>query len=136
MSGTVRDFQGCPLSKMPRRRRGGGSNCQSQGLTLDQKPSLPMISRTVLLPAAMPPPSSKMTGCLPGSSFALFMSSNISCRVMNLQRSAAVSGQRFRIPLVAPLPDILIARVLTEGKVGVPLYPLPHLPFFTLDWER
>ena len=75
-------------------------------ITLDQKSSWPMISRTVLLPAAMPPPSSSSTG--PRSCASLrplpdrFSSEKISYSVWNLQKASTLlfrttSGVRMQI---------------------------------------
>ena len=50
-----------------------------------------MISRTVLFPAAIPPPSSRMIGCRSGDprgSEVRFNSSNICRSVRNLRESA------------------------------------------------
>ena len=58
---------------------------------MDQKPSCPMISLTVLFPAAIPPPSSRMTGRRSGDprgSEVRFNSSNICRSVKNLCGSA------------------------------------------------
>ena len=106
-----------------------------------------MISRTVLLPAAMPPPKSKIIGCLPGSSFALFMSSNICCSVMNLHRMrvwASCQRHNWPTPIVATFSSIesFIFRydaysTITNPKlivsVNLKLIKLPMLKY--LPWK-